>query len=169
MEKYVPKFKIKEDAEEDKSIKAVKDLIDLDWEADDDSKHKAVAIIQGLFTADTKIGNDFLKQLSDFTSGLKIEDFKESTISKKDEKIKESVTGINNIQSASEAITLGIQFIGNKFPADRAANFSHLISGAIFRGYDALFSDNPEMNIEDKGKVIKRSLIKIVKNVMDRV
>ena len=78
MKRYKSTIKhlIKEDAEEDKSIKAIKDLIDLDWEADDASKHKAIAIISGLFTADTTVGDKFLKDISDFTSKMNIEDYK---------------------------------------------------------------------------------------------
>lgn len=73
MKKYTRIFK--EDEDEDKSHKAIKDLIDLDWEKDTESTHRALAMIEGLFHADTKAGKAFIKDLSDFTSGLKIEDY----------------------------------------------------------------------------------------------
>ena len=68
--------KFREEGEEDKSIKAIKDLIDLDWEKDEDAQHTALALIKGLVLADTTSADKFLKDLSDYTSKMDIEDFK---------------------------------------------------------------------------------------------
>lgn len=173
IKKYERKFKdkIKEaDDNEAKTLEAVKALIDMKDISNEDEQGKFIELLKGIVFADNAHGDIFLKKINDFTSGLKIEDFKESDkkVSKKKD-MKEAITGINNIQSASEAITLGIQFIGNKFSPAKAANFSHLLAGAIYRGYDQLFLDNPEMNAENKSKVIKSSLVKTIKNVMDRI
>ena len=77
MKRYQPAFKqvIKEDAEEDKSIKMIKDLIDLDWEKDEDAQHQALAMIKGLVLADTKSADKFLTDLSTYTSKMSIEDY----------------------------------------------------------------------------------------------
>jgi len=72
------KKQFSEDEEEDKSIKAIKDLIDMENVDTSEERGKMMAIIQGLVHADTKVGDKFLSQINDFTSTLKIEDFKES-------------------------------------------------------------------------------------------
>jgi len=76
MKRYKPVYKIKEDAEEDKSLKAIKDLIDMKSIDTEEEQGKFMALIKGLIFADNKHGDEFLKQINDFTSSLKIEDFK---------------------------------------------------------------------------------------------
>lgn len=79
MEKYTPKFKrIKEEdasAEEDKSLKAVKELIDMKSIDTEEEQGKFLELLKGLVFADNKHGDLFLKKINDFTSTLKIEDF----------------------------------------------------------------------------------------------
>ena len=65
----------KEDAEEDKSLEAIKDLIDTKWSGSNEEQGKAVALLKGLAFSDTDVSNKFMKELDTFTSGLKIEDF----------------------------------------------------------------------------------------------
>ena len=78
MKKYksvLPK-RIKEGEEEDKSYKAIKDLIDMKSLDTADDRGKFLALIRGLVFADTSAGDKFLSAINDFTSTLKIEDFK---------------------------------------------------------------------------------------------
>lgn len=73
---YKPYFKrIVEEDEEAKSKKAIQDLITLDWESSEENALKALAIIEGLFHANTDMGKKFIKDISDYTSGLKIEKY----------------------------------------------------------------------------------------------
>jgi len=168
MEKYVPKFKIKEDAEEDKTLEAVKALIDMKDISNEDEQGKFIELLKGIVFADNKHGDEFLKQINDFTSSLKIEDFKEGCKkSSKKKDIKEAVSGINNIKSAQEAIALGTQFINAKFLPTQP-QFINLIGAALYRGLTAPYSD-PEMEITDVAKGMKKTLVRIMKNVMDRV
>ncbi len=73
VKKYNRKFK--EDAGEDKSLEAIKDLIDTKWSGSNEDQGKAVALLKGLAFSDTDISNKFMKELDKFTSRLKIEDF----------------------------------------------------------------------------------------------
>ena len=156
MKRYKP-VAIKEDAEEDKSIKAVQDLISLDWEADEDSKHKAVAIIDGLFNADTKVGDAFLKKISDFTSGLNVDDFKESCKKNPKKNMKEDTITFNNVDGASGAITNIISFMGRKIPNERI--LLRKLSDAIVSGLFSL-QDMGNEGLVKKDAMYLCSLIK---------
>ena len=74
IKRYVSKFK--EEGEEDKSIKAIKDLIDLDWGKDEDAQNTAIALFKALVYADTTSADKFIQDVSDFTSKMNIEDYK---------------------------------------------------------------------------------------------
>lgn len=74
MKKYTRIFK-EEEGDNADSIKAIKDLIDLDWSKDEDAQSKALALFKGLVYADTPAADKFIKNVSDYTSGLKVEDF----------------------------------------------------------------------------------------------
>ena len=73
MKKYARIFK--EEDEESKSKKAIKDLIDLDWSKDEAAQSQALSLFKGLVYANTKTADAFIKKVSDFTSGLNPEDF----------------------------------------------------------------------------------------------
>jgi hypothetical protein len=81
VKKYNRKFK--EDAEEDKSLEAIKDLIDTKWSGSNEDQGKAVALLKELAFSDTDISNKFMKELDKFTSGLKVEKFEEKIIKTK--------------------------------------------------------------------------------------
>ena len=74
---------LKEQLEEDKSLKAIKDLIDTKWSGSNEDQGKAVALLKGLAFSDTDISNKFMKELDKFTSGLKVEKFEEKIIKTK--------------------------------------------------------------------------------------
>jgi hypothetical protein len=172
MKRYQPAFKqvIKEDAEEDKSIKMIKDLIDLNWEKDEDAQHQALAMVKGLVLADTKSADKFLTDLSTYTSKMNIEDYsgkQEEGCKKKPKKkgMKESVTGINNILSAQEAINLGIQFIASKL-AFRDQRLYSNISFGIYNGI--INSIDPEL-YEDVPGLAKIVVSKVCRALKERV
>jgi len=175
MKRYKSVFnKVKED-EEDKSVKAVKDLIDLDWEADEDSKHKAVAMIQGLFTADTKVGNDFLKQLSDFTSGLKIEDFKEGCKKNPKKKDMKEAFRFSNPNTASSILQDSIVYLSNYYDITHP-KFIRSVAFAILNGLTAsvehkFISDenNDPSNEKKQNKLVKTTLSKIFSYIKGRI
>jgi hypothetical protein len=75
MKKYIP-FNFKEESEEDKSIKAIGDLIDLNWGKDEDAQQTAVALFRALVLANTEAADKFIQDVSDFTSNMKKEDYK---------------------------------------------------------------------------------------------
>jgi len=62
--------------EDDKSSKAIADLIALDWGKDEDSQNTALALLKGLVYADTPSADKFLSDVSDFTNDLDPEDYK---------------------------------------------------------------------------------------------
>ena len=70
---YTKRFK--EDAEEDKSKKAIKDLIELKWSYTEEEKGKASNLLKGLLYADNPVANKFLKALDEFTSSLDENDY----------------------------------------------------------------------------------------------
>ena len=71
------KKKFEEEDEEAKSLKVIEDLIDMEEIDTEEEQGKFLALIKGLIFADNKHGDAFLKKINDFTSTLKIEDFKE--------------------------------------------------------------------------------------------
>ena len=77
MKKYKSLFK---EDENDKSAEAIKDLVDTNWGGSNEEQGKAAEIIKGLSFSDSSVANKFMKKLDTLTSGLKAEDFKESTL-----------------------------------------------------------------------------------------
>lgn len=88
-EDIFPKKKIKEGFEDEqgleeehdpedegKSIDAIKALIDMPRLDTAEERGKFEALIRGLVYADNPVGDKFLNAINDFTSTLKIEDYK---------------------------------------------------------------------------------------------
>jgi hypothetical protein len=157
MKRYKPAFKqiIKEDEENDKSIKAIKDLIDLDWEKDEDAQHQALAMIKGLVLADTKSADKFLTDLSTYTSKMSIEDYsgkQEEECKKKPKKkgMKEATVNINNLDSAMDAISYGVDFIGSKV-RDTNPKFSFIVAKGIIKGVKNVIAHD---DLNDESEVI---------------
>ena len=73
MKRYKRYFK--EESDTDKSKKAIKDLIDLDWSKDEDSQSAALELFKGLVYADNSVADAFIKKVSDYTSSLNADDF----------------------------------------------------------------------------------------------
>ena len=73
MERYNPTKYLVED-EEDKSAKAIQDLIDMKSVDTPEERGRFGALIKALIFADTKKGDAFLTKINDFTSTLKEED-----------------------------------------------------------------------------------------------
>ena len=105
MKRYKPVFtKVKED-EDDKSEKAIKDLIDLNWGEDEDHQNTALQLIKGLIYANTPTADKFIQDLSDYTSKMKIEDFKEGCKKKpkkKDMKEEKHIKKIKRYKRSAE-------------------------------------------------------------------
>jgi len=68
MKKIIEKVDIK---------KIIKDLIDNEWTKNDEDALKNVQLLKGLATSDSKAAKKFIKAISDFTSKLDPEEFKE--------------------------------------------------------------------------------------------
>jgi len=64
--------------EEDKSETAIKDLIAIKTVTDENDQGKMMALLRGLVFGDNSVADKFLTALNDWTTSLKIEDFKES-------------------------------------------------------------------------------------------
>ncbi|MFA5153001.1 MAG: hypothetical protein WC554_10605 [Clostridia bacterium] len=75
MIKSIYKRRFKEESEEEKSLTAIKDLIDMKKIDTEEEQGKFLALLKGLVYADNKHGDLFLTKINDFTSSLKIEDF----------------------------------------------------------------------------------------------
>ena len=60
----------------DKSYDAIKALIDMKEIDTEDEQGKFLQLIRGLIFADNTVADKFLKAVNDFTSTLKLEDFK---------------------------------------------------------------------------------------------
>jgi len=156
MKRYKQNFKqvIKEDEEEAKSEKAIKDLIDLNWGKDEEAQNTAIALFKALVFANTKVADKFIQDLSDFTSKMNSEDYKESTVSKKkDKKIKESMININNVASAQYAVVEAINYLTNKFGIEDSKVIK-AIGFAINSAFTQIPSENDTENI--KFSVISR-------------
>lgn len=170
MKRYQPAFKqvIKEDAEEDKSIKMIKDLIDLDWEKDEDAQHQALAMVKGLVLADTKSADKFLTDLSTYTSKMSIEDYsgkQEEGCKKKPKKkdLKEIAVNVNNKTNAAMAIEESIIFLGEMYSINSKIFYDYIGTG-IANGIEQSVSNMyPEYDINDpfiyKNKVKTAKLI----------
>lgn len=170
MKRYQPAFKqvIKEDAEEDKSIKMIKDLIDLDWEKDEDAQHQALAMVKGLVLADTKSADKFLTDLSTYTSKMSIEDYsgkQEEGCKKKPKKkgLKEIAVNVNNKTNAAIAIEESIIFLGEMYSINSKIFYDYIGTG-IANGIEQSVSNMyPEYDINDpfiyKNKVKTAKLI----------
>lgn len=78
MKKRLTAYKsiFREEDESDKSLKAIKDLIELKDVTDEEDQGKMMAMIKGLVFGDNPVADKFLKAINDFTSTLKIEDYK---------------------------------------------------------------------------------------------
>ena len=88
MKQNMRKFREEDEGDnETKTLKAVEELISMDDISTEDEQGKFLELLKGIVFADKKHGNAFQKKINDFTSTLKIEDFKES---KKRSKIKKS-------------------------------------------------------------------------------
>lgn len=74
MKKYNRTFK--EESDEEKTIKAIKDLIDTKWSGSNEEQGRAVSLMKGIAFSDTDVSNKFMKELDKFTSGLDVEKFK---------------------------------------------------------------------------------------------
>lgn len=174
MKRYKPAFKqvIKEDAEEDKSIKAIKDLIDMDWEKDEDAQHTALALIKGLVLADTKSADKFLTDLSTYTSKMSIEDYsgkQEEGCKKKPKKkndLKEMFS-ITNEVAAQQAITDGFSFLANRYGINHPKLFQK-IGFALSVGASEVLQDSDLDDIQ-KSKLKLKAFIKIFQNIKERI
>lgn len=62
--------------EEEKSRKAIKDLIATKWSGSNQNQMKAVQLLKGLALADTKVANDFMKDLDNLTSKMDANKYK---------------------------------------------------------------------------------------------
>lgn len=180
MKRYKPAFKqvIKEDAEEDKSIKMIKDLIDLDWEKDEDAQHQALAMVKGLVLADTKSADKFLTDLSTYTSKMNIEDYsgkQEEGCKKKPKKkidLKETVMiNIKDKTSASRAIEEAVVFLGDTYSINSKIFYDYIGAGVANGVEQSISNMYPEYDIQDpfiyknKNKVSKLIFQQIMKYI----
>jgi translation initiation factor 2B subunit (eIF-2B alpha/beta/delta family) len=72
MKKYKKFFKEEEQTD---IKKIISDLIETNWSGSNEEQIKAVQLLKGLATSDESSANKFMKELDDFTSTLKKEDF----------------------------------------------------------------------------------------------
>lgn len=177
MKRYKPTFKtqvIKEDAEEDKSIKMIKDLIDLDWEKNEDAQHQALAMIKGLVLADTKSADKFLTDLSTYTSKMSIEDYsgkQEEGCKKKPKKkteLKEETVMFNDKESASDAIADIVEYLGHKISVFNPRFFDAVAYG-IVSGVESLFEPSysrSQIEIDDTDAVNEQNIKKVIFKIM---
>jgi len=66
---------LQEVEEDQKSKKAIKDLIETSWSGSNEDQMRSVAILKGLALSDSSVANKFMKKLDDLTSGLDPKDF----------------------------------------------------------------------------------------------
>ena len=176
MKRYKRKFKtqvIKEDAEEDKSIKMIKDLIDLDWEKDEDAQHQALAMVKGLVLADTKSADKFLTDLSTYTSKMSIEDYsgkQEEGCKKKPKKkgMKEATFNVNSKLSAQETIESCISYLLQGW-GYKNVNLYRNLGFSIWSGIVKGFTEEGLTNPDDMMPQTKFVIANIVKNLKSRV
>ena len=74
LKKYIRHFR-EESEDAEKSKKAIKDLIDMKTIDTEEEQGKLLSLLRGLVFADNEVADKFLKEINDFTSTLKIEDF----------------------------------------------------------------------------------------------
>jgi len=163
IKKYERRFKnkvLEADDNESKTLEAVKALIDMSDISTEDEQGKFIELLKGIVFADNAHGDLFLKKINDFTSGLKIEDFKESNISKK---IKESeIIRFNTTLEASSAIAQIVKYLSDKVGV-KNPKFYNTIGFGLERGLELCeeIIESPEI----KSIVAK----KIINNLKSRV
>ena len=159
MKRYKSKFK---EAGEDASAKAIKDLIALNWGEDEDHQNTALQLFKGLIYANNPVADKFIQKVSDFTSGLKDEDFKEGV----DTRLKE--VSVNNEDMAVESIIKGIDFLGSKFGLLHT-NFIRRAGNGIMQGLLLAADTQSEEDKQEAIPKIRKALMAITKNVKDRI
>jgi len=75
MIKSIYKRRFKEENENEKSAKAIADLIDLNWGKDEDAQNVTLNLFKGLIYANTPNADKFIQDVSDFTSKMNKEDY----------------------------------------------------------------------------------------------
>lgn len=166
MKRYKPIFtKVKEaDDNEAKTLEAVKALIDMKDISNEDEQGKFIELLKGIVFANNAHGDNFLKQINDFTSGLKIEDFKEGCKKKPKKKDMKEAIRVSNKNQAFEAISGGVSFL---IQTNSKMLMQGYLINAIIDGIES--EDDLKLDAAVDETVFNKRLLFIIKELKDKL